>query len=95
VGVPAYVSAALAGRDALLLDTRTGHYFVLNQVGTRIWGLLVEGRSLSEAHRVLVDEYDADPTRLERDLLELVERLLGSELLEVRPLPAGDTRRGE
>ncbi len=61
--------------ESVLLDLRTGEYFGLNEVGTRIWSLLAETGSLGLAHERLLEEFEVDPSQLRRDLLSLVEEL--------------------
>jgi len=81
--IPGNVSFSIVGEDAFLLNTRTNKYFRLEEVGTRLWGLLNEGRSLKDAHRVILGEYEVDSGALEQDLLELIDELAGNGLVEV------------
>jgi hypothetical protein len=67
--------------EAVILNLDTGIYFGLDAVGTRIWRLIEERKSLRMVLDTLVDEYEAPPDRLQRDLLEFVERLTGKGLL--------------
>ncbi len=50
-------------------------------MGTRIWRLLVERKPLKAVLDSLIDEYEAPPDRLQRDLLAFVERLDDKGLL--------------
>jgi hypothetical protein len=61
--------------ELVLLNLRTGVFFGLDSVGTRIWHLLATHGSLGRVHRALVAEYEAPPRQLERDLIALVEKL--------------------
>jgi hypothetical protein len=64
------------GGDAVVLDLASGRYFGLNEVGTRIWHLIEQhGGRLRLVQDDLVREYDAPPSQLESDLLDLVRRL--------------------
>ncbi len=67
--------------EAVVLNLDIGIYFGLDAVGTRIWRLLEEHKSLRLVIDTLVDEYDAAPDRLQRDLLAFIERLDGKGLL--------------
>jgi hypothetical protein len=69
--------------DAVLLDMRTGVYFGLDKVGTRIWNLLDEHKVLSDVVRVMTDEFDVDGQRCSDDVLALVTRLREQGLLSV------------
>jgi hypothetical protein len=83
LNIPSHVSFSVVGEDAFLLNTRTNKYFALQEVGTRLWELLKDGRTLHEAYRLLLVEYEVDPARLEQDLLELLAQLLENGLVEV------------
>jgi len=64
-----------------LLDLRTERYFGLDDVGTRIWQLLLEHTSLVTVFNMMLSEYDVDPARLEADLLKHISELADSSLV--------------
>src|SRR5438067_12724989 len=69
--------------EAVLLDLKTGVYFGLDKVGTRVWALLGEKESLSGVVNAMVSEFDvAEPACIE-DVLTLVERLNEHGLLAI------------
>jgi hypothetical protein len=70
--------------ETVLLELSRGVYYGLDEVGTRIWNLLAEGRSLEETVDVLVEEYDVDRARGAADVLRLVGELEERRLLEIR-----------
>jgi hypothetical protein len=70
--------------ETVLLELSRGVYYGLDEVGTRIWNLLAEGRSLEETVDVLVEEYDVDCVRGAADVLRLVGELEERRLLEIR-----------
>jgi len=69
--------------QSVLLNLTTGMYFGLDGVGTHVWQLAAEHGSLREIRQRLVDEYDADPAIIERDLLALAETLVARGLWSV------------
>jgi hypothetical protein len=73
--IPANVSFSVVGEDAFLLNTQTNKYYGLEKVGARLWELLNEGKSLKDAHQIILSEYEVDSAQLEQDILELLERL--------------------
>ena len=73
------------GGEAVLLNLKTGAYFGLDPVGTRVWQLLVERGSVAHVMEVMLGEYDVDRERLERDLLELCDELCATGLGDVVP----------
>lgn len=86
------VSRDLDG-EAVILNLESGVYFGLDKVGTRIWSLLQEDRSLRRAFEVVQQEYDVAPEKLEGDLLRLVEELRAKGLLRVSSSQEGQPTR--
>ena len=72
----------IVGQDAFLLNTQTNKYYALEEVGTRLWELLKDGKQLKESYQILLDEYEVDPAQLELDVLELVGDLMENGLVE-------------
>lgn len=71
------------GGEAVLLDLASEQYFGLDPVGARIWALIGEGAQLGSVYERLCREFEADPSRLEQDLLALVDELAGAGLVTV------------
>lgn len=71
------------GDEVVLLDLASERYFGLDPVGTRIWELLPEREDLAAIHLALCDEFDAEPSRIEQDLLSLVQTLSEAGLVTV------------
>lgn len=69
--------------EAVVLGFETEKYYGLNNVGTRMWTVLVESPSIEDAYRKLLSEYDVDESELRRDLLELAEKLVEAKLIRV------------
>jgi hypothetical protein len=69
------------GDEVVLLDLETETYFGLNAVGTRFFKLLTTSPTIRDALTVMVAEYDVAPDELERDVLALVDELVGRGLL--------------
>ena len=80
--VPATVTAKQLKDEAVLLDLREGLYFGLNDVGSRIWAMISEERSLGEICDHLINEYAVSRDELERHVLGLAAQLLGKGLIE-------------
>ena len=67
--------------QAVMLDLSSGVYFGLNEVGTRIWTLMAEGRDISAIVQALAREFDADESTIERDVRDLVDVLRSRNLI--------------
>jgi hypothetical protein len=74
--------------EAVLLSLESGTYFGLNEVGTRIWALIQEHRSLRSVLETMQQEYEVSPKTLESDLLRLVEELQAKGLVSISQAPA-------
>ena len=61
--------------ESVLLDLKSGVYFGLDAVGTRIWQLFAEHERLSDVASAIVAEFDVAEDRCTTDLLVLVADL--------------------
>jgi len=77
------VSSDLGGETAIL-NFKAGKYYGLNAVGSCIWSLIQEPRTVEEIRDVLVSEYEVEPMRCERDLIALLQRMAEDGIVEVR-----------
>ena len=69
--------------EAVLLNLESESYFGLDDVGTRIWQLLVEHAQLGRVYAQMQKEYDVEEDRLRRDILQLVAKLDEAGLITV------------
>lgn len=67
--------------EVFVVDLRRGDYFGLDGLATRVWEGLIAGKTLREIADVLVDDYDVDLTRLQADLVRLLEDLVNRGLV--------------
>jgi hemerythrin-like domain-containing protein len=70
--------------EAVLLNMRTGIYFGLNGVGTRIWHLLSEHGEVKTVTTMLLDEYNISEDQLRNHLSDFIEKLQSKGLVEIR-----------
>jgi hypothetical protein len=77
------------GDEAAILNLKNSKYYGMNPVGTRIWSLLKEPRSVLQLRDTLLSEYDVDEKLCEQDLLVLLEKMKSEGLIEVRGVMAG------
>ena len=67
--------------EAVLLNLKTGVYFGLDPVGSRVWQLLASHAVLAEILDVMVAEYDVPRERCAEDLIALVNEMQKQELV--------------
>jgi hypothetical protein len=88
VAAPEQVSCPL-GEEAAILNLKNSVYYGMNPVGARVWGLLKEPRSVAELRDVLLEEYEVEQERCEKDLLALLGTMRDEGLIVVRDATAG------
>lgn len=82
------------GDDTAILDVSSGQYYGLSAVGTSVWRLIQQPRTLDEVLQALVQQYDVEATRCQNDLVALLEELAAVGLIEVLP-QVGQEGEGE
>jgi Coenzyme PQQ synthesis protein D (PqqD) len=81
IAVPESVLFRDLDGEAVLLETGSGRYYGLNEVGTRMWSLLHLHGKLGAVCRALLAEYDVPEDRLREDLEQFVETLAARGLV--------------
>ena len=70
--------------ELIAMSVDQGACYGMNPVGTRIWALLAEPRSIDSLCDQLVQEYDVDPAICRRDVVDLLEALSAEQLVTVK-----------
>ncbi len=70
------------GDTTVLLNPKSGEYYTLEAVGSRVWQLCDGKRTISEMATIVSEEFDAPPHVIERDILDLMQELLNEELVD-------------
>jgi hypothetical protein len=86
----ARVLATADAEEMVLLDLRSGRYFTLNEVGSRVWMLLAKATTPRAIVEMIRGEYDSPTPALdmaiEQDVAQLLARLLGARLITGAPV---------
>ena len=80
--IPSDVLFRVLDGEAVILNLRSGIYFGLDTIGTRMWQLIRDHSSSTQIISILLDEYEVAKDQLEKDLEQLIEDLLGKGLIE-------------
>jgi hypothetical protein len=72
------------GGETVILNLKTERYLGLDEVGTRIWEVLQATGSVESTLKILLEEYDVEPSLLERDLNEFIDKLIENGLVTTR-----------
>jgi hypothetical protein len=67
--------------EIVLLDMSGENYFGLDAIGSDIWNLLREGKSIQETFNELQEIYDVSPEQLKSDLDTFLAQLSSSGLI--------------
>lgn len=79
---PEQTSADMPG-ETVILHPKSGRYYGLDGVGTRVWELLQTPRTFGEIRRIIGDEYDVESEQCRQDLAKLVSRLSEAGLVVI------------
>lgn len=79
---PEPLTATVDG-EIVMLAADQGAYFGLGAVGSRIWEMLAEPRTLQELSGALQDEYAVDPATCREEVARFVEDLHEAQLVEI------------
>jgi hypothetical protein len=74
------LTAELDG-ETVMLDPTKGSYFALGPVGSRVWALLEQPRSIRDLCEQLLDEFDVDPPQCRAEVTAFVTQLLDAALV--------------
>lgn len=69
------------GNEAVLLNLSSEDYFGLDEVGSRMWEVLLEQKTIKTSLPILMAEFDVDEATLRTDLKELIEKLVTEKLI--------------
>lgn len=69
--------------EMVILNLQDGVYYGLNQVGTFVWKMLQAPVPVRQICDAVVDEYEVDPERCQKDILALLQDLQSHGLIKV------------
>lgn len=83
VEIPAHVHHVVTDDTVVLMNTRSGNYHGLDEVGTRFWELLVEHGDTDPAIAELLEQFDVSEERLRADMSAFLEDCAEQGLLRI------------
>jgi hypothetical protein len=69
--------------DIVILDTEKGVYYGIENIGSRIWQLIVTPISARQICQMLIEDFAVDRETCEHDVLAFLEMLLHRGLIEI------------
>ena len=83
------ILAAEIDGEAVMLSIENGKYYGLDPVGTDIWNLASEPRSIEQICDTLLDRYDVDVETCRKEVTDLLKVLVADGSVVVVPGDAG------
>jgi hypothetical protein len=77
------------GDESAILNMKNSVYYGVNPVGATVWNLLKEAKTVGQIRDAILNEYEVDEVRCEKDLFALLEEMRREGLIEVRDRAAG------
>lgn len=87
IAIPENIVFKRVGDEIVLLNFELGVYYGLDGVGTRIWELLSEGKSVEEVADAIAGEYEVERDVIVRDLRALLDELAAKGLVTLDAAP--------
>ena len=75
INISSEVLTQEVGGETVILDLKSETYFGLDEVGTRIWQLLVEQEDIRTITATMLNEYDVEENQVEKDIQNLLTQL--------------------
>ena len=69
---------------AVILDMASGVYYGLDAVGTFVWSLIQEPRTMEQITAAVLEEYAVEPERCRQDLRDLFSEMAERSLIDIR-----------
>lgn len=82
IASPEQVSCAL-GDESVILNLKNSVYYGMNPVGASLWRLVQQQRSVAELRDAVMEEYEVEAERCERDVLAVLENMRSEGLIQV------------
>lgn len=76
------LTAADLGGEAVVLDTQSGRYYGLNELGARIFEIARKPRTIDQIVHALLQEYEVEADTLKADLLSFLREMEERHLIE-------------
>jgi hypothetical protein len=68
----------------VILNIDSGHFFQLNQIGSRIWEALEAPKTMGELCRAMQDRFDVDGDTCRSDVADFVTLLSQNDLVAIQ-----------
>lgn len=70
--------------EKVILNFETGKYFKLNSMGSKVFNLVSENRSIKSILKITTEEFEDDPKIIKKDLLSFIDKCIDLNLVELK-----------
>ena len=70
--------------EKVMMNLDKGQYFMMNEVGSRIWEIASEPKTVEEIVRALLNEYEVEREQCKNTVVEFLGELAKSDLIKVK-----------
>ena len=77
---PELITSEVDG-ERVMMDMKTGEYFGLDSIGTRIWDLTESPTKIAEIVEILINEFDVSKEQCELDTIDFIRELVDKNLV--------------
>lgn len=70
--------------ELVMMDMENGQYYTLDAIGCTVWRALTTPCQVAELCRQLGEQYDAPAAIIEKDMVELLERMLAKRMIALQ-----------
>lgn len=68
--------------ETILLNTDTGFYYMLNEIGSLVWEMIAHNSNFEKITARIANKYDGDYSIIQKDIKEIVKNLTREKLIE-------------
>lgn len=81
--IPKTVRSTVEQGEYVLLDLQSGDFFGLDELGSLIWSMIEQQKTVPEIVEAICSTYDAPEERVTQDVSALIAQFVGKGLVEV------------
>ncbi len=81
----ASIFEATMAQEVVMIDSATGRYLSLDDIGSDIWRRLDVPCTFANLVEALADDYEADRTVIAEDLRVFLAKMIANDLIELDP----------
>ncbi len=78
-----YIDATDLDGEVVMMNLEKGQYFMMNQVGSRIWEIIQEPSTVNNIINILLGEFQVEKNQCKENVVEFLGKLKNAELISI------------